>query len=394
MKKLIVAAAGLMLAGAMVSTASADAGVSFTGDARTRAFYQQDYNFIDSDTSNWNSRVRLKMKAESKGGAWAIARVRMADAKWDGAQDQTKAAAQGSNIYTDYAYMGTPIADGPVSIEGGLMPFNITTWSIWDIRTDAANVAYKSDMTTAMFFYHKVDEFENEPITGLVVPTDVIDDDDIDRYGGLLNQKFEGGWGLVASVWYQDDAQFTDKTGVGVAAEVTGAIGSANVLGTAAWYEADMRLNKALLSDPDNDPWGVYGQAAFPMGAVTLTGGVGYTADGFVADGDFGPFIMLSDVSNIATGIGIGSLGETTFAAFVPSFKVSEQLTLTGVFAYADIDDYGNTDVDSAMEFSGKAAYVVTDGATLTAEAGYLDLDSDVLDEPAIGAGVILDIAF
>ena len=132
------------------------------------------------------------------------------------------------------------------------------------------------------------------------------------------------------------------------------------------------------------------------MGAVTLTGGVGYTADGFIADGDFGPFIMLSDVSNIATGIGIGSLGETTFAAFVPSIKVSEELTLTGVFAYADIDVYGNflSDVDSAMEFSGKAAYVVTDGATLTAEAGYLDLDSDVLDEPAIGAGVILDIAF
>ena len=164
MKKLIVAAAGLMLAGAMVSTASADAGVSFTGDARTRAFYQQDYNFIDSDTSNWNSRVRLKMKAESKGGAWAIARVRMADAKWDGAQDQTKATAQGSNIYTDYAYMGTPIADGPVSIEGGLMPFNITTWSIWDIRTDAANVAYKSDMTTATFFYHKVDEVDEAAI--------------------------------------------------------------------------------------------------------------------------------------------------------------------------------------------------------------------------------------
>jgi hypothetical protein len=64
------------------------------------------------------------------------------------------------------------------------------------------------------------------------------------------------------------------------------------------------------------------------------------------------------------------------------------------VFAYADIDAYGVSDVDSAMEFSGKAAYVVTDGATLTAEAGYLDLDSDVLDEPAIGAGVILDIAF
>lgn len=393
MKKFIVAAAGLLLTGAMVSTASAEPGVSFNGDARTRAFYKQDYNFVDSDTSNWNSRVRLKMRAESKGGAWAIARVRMADAQWDGAQDQTKAAAQGSNIYTDYAYMGTTIGDGPVSIEGGLMPFNITTWSIWDIRTDAANVAYKSDMTTATFFYHKVDEVDEAAI--LIDPrSDLRDDDDVDRYGGILNQKFDGGWGLVASVWYQDDAQLTDKSGVGVAGEVTGAIGSANVLGTAAWYEADMRLNKALTSDPDNDPWGVYGQAAFPVGAVTLTGGVGYTADGFIADGDFGPFIMLSDVSNIATGIGIGSLGETTFVAFVPSMKVSEELTLTGVFAYADIDDYGVTDVDSAMEISGKAVYVVTDGANLTGEVGYLDLDSDVLDEPAIGAGLILNIEF
>lgn len=392
MKKFIVAAAGLLLTGAMVSTASAEPGVSFTGDARTRGFYQDNYNFLDSDTSNWNSRVRLKMRAESKGGAYAIARVRMADSKWDGAQDQTKAAAQGSNIYTDYAYMGTPIGEA-VTLEGGLMPFNLTTWSVWDTRTDAVNVSYKSDMTTVTAFYHKMDEVDEAAI--LIDPrADLRNDDDIDRYGGILNQKFDGGWGLVASVFYQDDAQFTDKSGVGVVGEVTGAIGSANVLGTAAWYEADLSLMKAPLSDPDNDPWGVYGQAAFPVGAVTLTGGVGYTADGFIADGDFGPFIMLSDVSNIATGIGIGSLGETTFVAFVPSLKVSEQLTLTGVFAYADIDDYGVTDIDSAMEISGKAVYVVTDGASLTAEAGYLDLDSDVLDEPAIGAGVILNVEF
>ena len=389
MKKIIVAAAGLLLTGAMVSTASAEPGVSFTGDARTRSFYKQDYNFIDSDTSNWNSRVRLKMKAESKGGAYAIARVRMADAMWDGAQDQTKATGEGSNIYTDYAYMGAPLGEA-VTIEGGLMPFNLTTWSIWDTRTDAANVSYKSDMTTVTAFYHKMDEFDNN----VPASVDLVEDDDIDRYGGILNQKFDGGWGLVAAVFYQDDKQVTDHSGVGVVGEVTGAIGAANVLGTAAWYEADLNLMKAAQSDPGNDPWGVYGQAAFPVGAVTLTGGVGYTADGYIADGDFGPFIMLSDVSNIATGIGIGALGETTFAAFVPSIKVSEQLTLTGVFAYADIDAYGTSDVQSAMEISGKAAYVVTDGATLTAEAGWLDLDSDVLDEPAIGAGVILDIAF
>ena len=117
MKKLIVAAAGLMLAGTMVSTASAEPGVSFTGDGRARAFYFQDYNFVDSDTSNWNSRVRLKIKAESKGGAYAVARLRMAEAKWDGTQLTRKGGEQ-SNLFTDYAYVGTPI--GPVAIEGGL----------------------------------------------------------------------------------------------------------------------------------------------------------------------------------------------------------------------------------------------------------------------------------
>ena len=86
----------------------------------------------DSDTSNWNSRVRLKVKARTKGGAYAIARVRMADATWDGAQDQSKGTAQGSNIYTDYAYIGTPMGPVPYLIEAGLMPFNVTKFSVYD----------------------------------------------------------------------------------------------------------------------------------------------------------------------------------------------------------------------------------------------------------------------
>ncbi len=48
--------------------------------------------------------------------------------------------------------------------------------------------------------------------------------------------------------------------------------------------------------------------------------------------------------------------------------------------------------VDSALEISGKAAYTVVEGATLAAEAGYVDVEG--FEEPMIGAGVILDIAF
>ena len=47
-----------------------------------------------------------------------------------------------------------------------------------------------------------------------------------------------------------------------------------------------------------------------PVGAASIAVGAGMTTNGFVADGDFGPFIMLSDVSNIATGIGIGTGGD------------------------------------------------------------------------------------
>lgn len=391
MKKLIVAAAGLMLAGAMVSTASADAGVSFTGDARARGFYFQDYNFNDSDTSNWNSRVRLKFKGESKGGAYAVARVRMADAKWDGTQ-KTRALGEGSNIYTDYAYIGAPM--GPITVEAGLMPFNVTAFSVYDVRVDGLHLKYATDTTTLVGFYHKVDEYDESQILtvpdGLnadgtvktkVVDNDKVNDDDIDRFGVLLDQKFDGGWGVIGSVWMVNDDQ-GEGDGVAAAAEVTGAIGTVGVLADAAWYEADY-------AGTEDDNIGVYAQAAIPMGAVTLAVGAGATMDGFVADGDFGPFIMLSDVSNIATGIGIGALGDTNFAALVPSVAVSEQLTLTGVVAYADID---NDVADSAVEVSGKAAFAVTDGATVSAEVGYLDVDG--YENPAVGAGVILDVKF
>ena len=102
---------------------------------------------------------------------------------------------------------------------------------------------------------------------------------------------------------------------------------------------------------------------------------------------------MLSNDSSIATGYGIGAFGDTTFGVLSPSMKVSEQLTLTGVVAYADIDGAGKyAEADSALEISGRAAYAVTDGATLSAEAGYLDVDG--LEEPAIGAGLILVIGF
>lgn len=388
MKKLIVAAAGLMLVG-MASSAFAEAGVSFSGDGRARGFYLQDYNLSDSDTSEWNSRVRLKFKGESKGGAYAVARVRLAEATWDGTQ-QSRALGESTNFYTDYAYVGVPM--GPVAVEAGLMPFNVTAFSVYDVRVDGLHVKYASDSTTLVAFYHKLDEVDEadirtftttNPVTGVTttrtVNNDIVNDDDVDRFGALLDQKF-GDFGLVAAVWATSNGQ-GGNDGIAAAAELTGTVGTVGLLADAAYYQADY-------AGTVDDPVGFYVQAAAPVGPVTLAAGAGYTMDGFKADGDFGPFIMLSDVSNIATGIQIGTGGDTAFAALVPSVKVSEQLTLTAVVAYADIDG----PLESALEVSGSAAYAVTDGATVTAELGYLDVDGG--ENPAVGAGVILDVKF
>ena len=410
MKKLIVASAGLMLAAGMVSSALATTNVpiTFNSDARARGQYFSGYEVTgvnladgtlvnDSDTSNWNSRVRLKVQAETKGGAYAIARIRMADATWDGAQSQSKSSAQGDNIYTDYAYLGAPM--GPIAIEAGLMPFDVTPFSVYDERVQGAHIKYANDSTTVVAFYHKTDEYENDATTGAVVPYDVVNDDDKDRYGVLVDQKFDGGWGVVGAIWMSNNDQAQTVTqgvddGVGATLEAKGTAGTVGLLADVAWYEGD-------LVGTSDDPLGFYVQAALPVGAASIAAGAGMTTNGFVADGDFGPFIMLSDVSNIATGIGIGSISpyatsadtdstaDTNFVALVPSMKVSEEVTITGVVAYADID---HPVVESALEVSGAVNYTVVEGAILTAEAGYLDVEG--LEDGIVGAGLSLDLAF
>ena len=213
----------------------------------------------------------------------------------------------------------------------------------------------------------------------------------MDRYGAYLNQKFDGGWAVAGVVQMQADEQGAgERDGVIAYAEVTGAIGNVAVLADGHWQEAD--VEPTLRSNGD-DPYGAYLQAVVPVGAVNLLAGVGMTENGFLVDGDFQQFIMLSDDSSIATQYRIGGFGDTGFVVLSPSMKVSEQLTLTGVAAYLDIDANDIfAEADSAFEISGRASYAVTDGATLSAEAGYLDVDG--FEEPAIGAGLILVIGF
>lgn len=411
MKKVIAAAAGLMLAGTMVTSAvAAEAGVKFSGDARARYYFEDSYNGSDDLDTKWNSRVRLKFKATTKGGAYAVARLRMAEATWDGTSG-TRDKDGATNLYADYGYIGVPF--GPVTVEAGLMPRNLTKFFDWDSRVDGIQGIYKNGNTKVIGFFEKLDEDNVDTIRNNVIvagPTTIDqgttttfgEDDDRDRYGIMLNQKFDGGWSLTAVGRYTNDARMDQttetfdvitstviaSTTTSVESEgfdgtilVTGKIGEASLAGELAYRESDLQGSV-------DDGIGGYLNGSLPVGAINIGAWLGFTSDGFTADkGDFGPFIMLGGVSQISTGEVIGSRGDTVWAALTADAKVSEKVSIGGVFGYQDTDLE-----DTKWELGATATYAVTDGAKLKAIVGFLDDDAET--DESFGAGLSLEIKF
>jgi hypothetical protein len=68
----------------------------------------------------------------------------------------------------------------------------------------------------------------------------------------------------------------------------------------------------------------------------------------------------------------VGDGGDLLFGAFVANYKVSDQLSLTGNFLYADFDNSDAGTLDSAIEVSGVAGYSLSESSSLTYKIGYL----------------------
>ncbi|WP_136809678.1 hypothetical protein [Desulfosediminicola flagellatus] len=380
MKKVLVAAAGLMLAGTMVSTAMAD--VTFSGDARVRYYNQSDYNAFDSkaqveadgyvakDSNDFfNERVRLQWKATTKGGAYAVGRFRLADTTLNGTTN-TRAGGEKSNLYIDKAYIGVPM--GPVTFEGGLSYRSVTPFFYYDNAADFVQVKYAADNTNLVAFYDILEE-EDISVTG----------NDSDRFGAVLNQKFGGGWAMTAGAMYvSDDADEGNE----------GFMGTINVSGdVGVGLEAEISFIESDLAGGTDDAMGGFIAASMPLGAASLTATAGFANDGFVVDDDFASgFVIYGDASQIG-GNAIGADGDTSFFSLAASFKASEKLTLGASVGYADTDN-----LDGIFDIGATAAYAVTDGATLKAIAGYADVDTpgDTNADNPFGFGLSLEIAY
>lgn len=380
MKKVIAAAAGLMLVGtvasaAVAATAPRAAGVTFKGDARARYYFQEEYVNADTSEDHWNSRVRLQWTATSKGGAYAVGRFRLADATWDGGQKTRKGSD--SNVWVDKAYIGVPF--GPITVEAGLTYRNLSSFA-YDWRgADAIDFIYKGDMTTVRAFIQVLDEYEEDE-EGNVVADDLVNDNDIMMYGARLDQKFGGNWGLSAYAAMEDDQQ-SDNDGVRAGLKVDGGFGGVTLASEIAFVESD-------LLGSDDDGIGFYVEATVPVGPASIYGIVGVAQDGFEVDDDFaGQGNVMGNYSQISNfTLGGSALGDTTWVTVAPKFKATEKLTLGANLGYYD------GDVDSAFEIGLDASYAVVDGATLNAIFGYVDFDE--ADQSPLGFGLSLEISY
>ncbi len=396
MKKVIAVAAGLMVTGALVTTASA--AVSFSGDARIRGYYEKNYDFgltrsndltglserRNKTEAKANSRFRVKVNADAKGGSYVRSRIVIGNG--------THGAGSKTDVTTDYMYVGVPM--GPITVEGGRMPANLTQWFLWDDRFDMIIGKWANEMTGVQFWYRKVLETPNPPNNN--------DNNDITGYYGLLTQKFAGDWGLTVAGAYIDN-DLTDSIDEDAGSGFTGTIGVNGPAGPVKLAAEFSYIDEDLTLFQTDAGYGGYLEGGMDFGATSVSIKGGWTQDGFAADDDFG-FIMLGGASSITPstvaqfGRFDGFQADTTFIGATVGFKASEALTLTGILAYADYDDFGD-----AFEVSGRARYGISDGAAIQWDIGYLAFSGDNLlddDNPffdekdPFGTALTLEVSF
>ncbi len=385
MKKIIAAAAGLMLAGTMAVTATATETerpqLTIKGDARTRLHLQRDF-LNGKETNDFiSSRIRVTSKYKAKGGAYAIIRARFADATWDGTKS-TGNQTEKTNFKIDKAWIGVPV--GPVTIEGGYTPTTVTRFTHFDERDDRLSFTYKNEGTVLKGFYDKDMEFTGD------ATIDYDDDEDKNTYGLQLNQDLGEEWKLVALAAYQDDETPVDDGGF-----IASVSGFGKIAGLGAEIEVMFVEDGAMWGDTiaaGDDAWGGQFSLSGKAGDVAMKGSLGFTDNGFKADQDFG-YLMIGSYSPITNVTNIGQGGDTIWAGFTAGFKVSDKTKITGNLVYLDVD---GSVYESFLEVSGQVTYSVSEGASLSAGLGLVETDTaaNYDQDTAIGAFGTMDITF
>ncbi|WP_446008722.1 hypothetical protein [Candidatus Electrothrix sp.] len=404
MKKVLVAGAALMLAGSMVTAASAGnpgdnpaetTGVSISGDARITYVGMTDYMRNASDdaangySDYFESRVGLNFDAQAKGGASVHARLYFDDygynddAVWDGSGDPQW------GVSTDYAYFKVPLSD-TMTLRAGRIPLSFTKFYSWEIRPTRVQLIYSSGNLKLVPFVGVVDEHSTN--------LDNWDDNDFMQYGIVPILKINDAWTIKSFMRYNNDTREwaadatterpaiprNDRSGFDGNVNLTGTVGNIGLTAELAYKAADFQ-------GTEDDGLGGYVQAAFSMPGFTPVVLAGMTQDGFMAWRDFG-FVMVGG-NESTTVVDVGNPdGDLMFGALVLMHDISDRFSATGNLLYAsyDYDDDEAGKIDSAIEVSGVLSYALSESTSLEYKLGYLapsynDGAPEVMEDAYIG---------
>lgn len=385
MKKIIATAAGLMLVGAMASTAMAETvnGVSFSGDARLRAYTRVDYDLDsnkDDDNQKLNSRTRLAVSGDFE-NTFAHMRLKIGDGNWDGGSN-----TGGVEVETDYAYLGATFGDTTVSAGRQIAGWGHKFMS-WDARKDRLKAVTKvSEETTVLAYYDKNDEEIDNVDTrtlvynadGTVGYTGTLTDNSIENATDNDKNAYAAGWiqnwGMADTkllvIYSDDETMHGDGSLSGTLAFTVNPSDAMTVVGEVSYKES---------TGSADDQIGGFAGVVLPMGDITVILPVAFTQDGFQADDDFKPTYMFGTADPMGI-LDFGGGGDTIAAAPSVDYKMGD-LTLHGGIAYAQIDGFADvTEVDAGVTMGiNKNAYVALKGAYLSVSP-----DKGSADDPMV----------
>ncbi len=376
MKRILVIAISAMFVLSLAATAFA-ADVVFSGDARSRGIWKNNYDFDNSvdtaglDSRYYDQRVRLKATVKAGDGVEVRTRLVLLDNKWDG-------GSGGNTVTSDYAYIHVPI--GSINIDVGRQ---LASWGnkfmAWAIKKDRLKVTSKVNGTVVGGFIDKNAEANAPDYTG-----------DYNGYGALVIHNFGDLKGGIIVIYADDDA--TGLTGVMSSVFTKGKVGDFGLAAEVAYLAGDKFEDAA-----GNSPWGGFVHLSKNVDALTFGGAVAYATNGYTANKFFAPTVFFGTSQPTAI-MNFGAASDASTFAVVGSvgYKATDALSLIGRVAYASLQDMGVGGADgSAFELDAGLKYAITKNTAYTVDFGALmPNDMSAQDDTAIALAHKVEVKF
>ena len=391
MKKIIAAAAGLMLAGTMVSSASAVES-QFGGYWRTRAVSQQDFNGTDGDFTQADTRTRLYYTAVFNENFKFVNKFEFDNVFGDDVGGDVGADGKIFEVKNSYADFTTGKVRFKVGTQGATIARGFIMADDFSGIYAGANLG---DAALLQFLWVKTEEEEAVGTEG-------------DVYGFLPIFTVSDQLSVTPYVIYND----TETNGAEVfwaGADVDFSTDNMSLWGTAIYSDGDFDFDDRLANDSASG-WllaaggsagMIHGQAFYASGDSTTDSDV----DAFVsAPGQsyYWAEIMGYGIfdENGLTGSPNDKISNVMAANVGVKTKVSEKLTLGGDLWYAALaEDDANGADELGVEVDLIATYAIYDNLNLDLVAAYLFAGDAVStdgnnEEDPIEVGARLSLAF